>query len=295
VTARGLTYAVITPAWNEAANLERLAGCLEAQTARPDRWVIVDTGSSDGTRELAEALAERHSWVRVAEISRVERPQPGAPIVRAFHAGLDLLDSRSDVVVKLDADVSFEPDYFEQLLGAFAADPSLGIASGECWEQDAAGAWRATRVSRGHVRGAARAYRSSCLPQVLPLAESVGWDGIDELKANIRGWRTGIVEGLVFLHHRAVGARDGARPSRWKAQGQGAYYMGYRFSYLVLRSLHRARSDPAALWMIGGYLAAARRREPRYEDVEVREYLRGRQKLRRLPLSARDALRRPAR
>ena len=35
-----------------------------------------------------------------------------------------------DVVVNVDADVSFEPDYFERLLDAFAADPALGIASG---------------------------------------------------------------------------------------------------------------------------------------------------------------------
>jgi hypothetical protein len=70
--------------------------------------------------------------------------------------------------------------------------------------------------------------------------------------------------------------------------------MGYRFWYLVLRSLHRARSDPAAVWMIGGYLAAALRREPRYEDAEVREYLRGRQTLRRLPMRTRDALRKSA-
>ena len=36
--------------------------------------------------------------------------------------------------------------------------------------------------------------------------------------------------------------------------------MGYRAWYLVLRALHRARAEPAALAMIGGYAAAAARR-----------------------------------
>jgi len=126
----------------------------------------------------------------------------------------------------------------------------------------------------------------------LPLAERVGWDGVDELKANMLGWRTGVIEGLPFFHHRGVGARDGARSSRWKAQGRGAHFMGYRFWYLVLRSLHRARSDPAALWMISGYLNAALRRESKYQDASVRAHLRRQQALRRLPVWARDALRR---
>ena len=61
----------------------------------------------------------------------------GGAVVRAFNARRRLADSVPDVVVKLDADVSLEPDYFERLLAAFAADPQLGIASGTCFEQRA--------------------------------------------------------------------------------------------------------------------------------------------------------------
>ena len=35
------------------------------QTHRPAQWVIVDDGSSDGTRELAESWAEREPWITV--------------------------------------------------------------------------------------------------------------------------------------------------------------------------------------------------------------------------------------
>ena len=66
--------------------------------------------------------------------------------------------------------------------------------------------------------------------------------------------------------------------------------MGYRFSYLLMRALFKARRDPAALAMVEGYLQAAIRREPRLADRDAREYLRRTQQLRRLPLRAREAL-----
>jgi GT2 family glycosyltransferase len=189
---------------------------------------------------------------------------------------LQRVSPERDVVVKLDADVSVDPDYFERQLDAFDADPRLGIAGGACLELRR-GMWRPVDVTEGHVRGAARAYRRQCLDDVSPLEEGVGWDGIDALKASLHGWRTYTVEGLAFYHHRPLGDRDGSRAARWKAQGRACWFMGYRPSYLLLRTLHRARRNPAALAMIWSYLGAAVRREPRYGDAEVRGHLRERQ------------------
>jgi biofilm PGA synthesis N-glycosyltransferase PgaC len=284
-----LSYAAITPARDEAASLRRLGASLLAQTVQPREWIVVDNGSTDATAAVMAGLRAQRPWIRWMSIPVDGPMQPGAPIVRAFHAGLEMLDERVDVVVKLDADVSMEPDYFARLLAAFEAEPMLGIASGTCLE-DRDGTWQPTHVTGGHVRGAVRAYRWSCLPEILPLEERLGWDGLDELKAATRGWRTGILPGLAFFHHRPVGARDGARPSRWVAEGEGAHYMGYRWSYLVLRSLHHARRDPAALAMIWGYVRSALRREPVYPDSDVRAYLREQQRLRAIPARALEAL-----
>jgi glycosyltransferase involved in cell wall biosynthesis len=282
-----LTWSAITPALDELANLRRLADSLVAQTIPPTQWVIVDNGSTDGTVELARQLGERHPWIQPLSAPGSGTAAPGAPIVRAFHAGLTVLEPHPDVVVKLDADVSFGPDYFERLLGAFAADPRLGIASGSCWEE-IDGLWQETQVTGDHVRGASRAYRWDCLQSVLPLEEGMGWDGIDALKAKARGWNARIVADARFDHHRAVGARDGARHSRWVAQGRGAHYMGYRPTYLVLRALHQARREPAALAMIWGYLDSFVRRRPRLGDEEARALLRHEQRLGNLRARARS-------
>jgi biofilm PGA synthesis N-glycosyltransferase PgaC len=277
-----MSYAVVTPVRSEEENLARLAASIDSQTVAPTRWVIVDNGSQDGTLDVARGLASSRAWVSVIAVPGEKRPVPGAPIVRAFHAGLRELHPFPGVVVKLDADTSMDADHFERLTRAFAEDHALGIASGTCLEMDAGGQWQPIAVTRGHVRGAARAYRRECLERVLPLEERVGWDGIDELKAAVLGWTTKMLPDLCFYHHRRLGARDGSATARWTAQGVAAWYMGYRFSYLLLRSFHHARQDRAAVAMLASYLGAAARREARYSDARVRAHLRRGQTFRAL-------------
>lgn len=288
-----LSYAVVTPARNEAENLQRLARSLAAQTAEPSAWIIVDDDSTDDTPTVASELTREHPWIRVVR-------SPGAlggPLaagrragrdVVAFTAGLAELAQRPDVVVKVDADVSMGRDYFVRLLTEFERDPSLGIASGACYEKEAGG-WRERHVARSHVRGASRAYRWRCLEDVSPLEVRLGWDGIDELKARAHGWRAKSFRQLPFHHHRKVGARDGAWRT-WADQGATAHYIGYSFPYLVAKMLYSAARQPAALALLWGYVAAALTRRPRQPDPTVRAHLQQEQSLRNLPLRVREAL-----
>jgi glycosyltransferase involved in cell wall biosynthesis len=282
------SFAVVTPARNEAANLMRLADSMIAQTMLPAPWVIVDHGSTDDTSGIAGELAVQHRWIRVVTIGGEAVPTRGGPIVHAFTAGLAEVGELPDVVVKLDADVSFEPDHFERLLAEFVRDPALGIASSTCWEEKD-GSWQEQRVARSHVRGAVRAYRRECLRDVIPLEQRFGWDTIDELKAQLNGWRTRSLDGVAFYHHRETGARDGTRRS-WESQGDLAWYLGYRLSYLLLRTAFRARHDVAALATLYGWARAGLRGEPRYPDPEIRRLLRDQQSLSQLPRRAREVL-----
>jgi biofilm PGA synthesis N-glycosyltransferase PgaC len=284
-----LTYAIITPARNEADMLGQLAAALRPQTRLPVRWVIVENGSSDQTVAVAERIVAESDWARLVVLAEAGERERGAPIVRALHAGLDALDVEPDVVVNVDADVTMEPDYFKRLLEAFARDPALGIASGSAWEPSN-GAWRQRFVTGGTVWGATRAYRWACLQDVLPLEARHGWDGIDQLKARARGWKTRTFTDLPFRHHRTEGLHDGSTWAHWLANGDTAYFMGYRPSYLLARTLHRMRRDPAAFGLVYGYLAAAVRRSPRLEDQEARAVLRGDQSLRRILRRRREAL-----
>lgn len=285
----GLTYSIITPARNEAQMLRQLAGALQRQTRLPVRWVIVENGSSDQTAAVAERIVAESDWARLVVLAEVGPRERGAPIVRALHAGLPALDVEPDVVVNVDADVTMEPDYFERLLDVFAGNPLLGIASGSAWELTN-GAWRQRFVTGGTVWGATRAYRWACLQDVLPLEERHGWDGIDQLKARARGWQTRTFTDLPFRHHRTEGLHDGSTWAHWLANGDTAHYMGYRPSYLLVRTLHRMRRDPAAFGLVYGYVSAAVRRTPRLKDKKARAVLRGDQSLRRILRRRREAL-----
>ena len=254
-----LTYALVTPARNERENLQRLAESVLAQDHAPVSWVIVDDGSDDGMRQIAEDLARRHDWILI-----VGTGEDAANLVQGRRRGRDLLAFRLgvrslpipvDVFVKVDADTSFDRDYFARLLERFAERPELGIAGGACYEM-IDGEWQRMKVSGSHPRGASRAYRWALLDDVFALEPELGWDGVDEVMAELRGYRTAGFTDFGFRHHRKVGEREG-RLRAGAALGRQAWYMGYRPSYLVLRALYRARENVASAAMVWGYAWAA--------------------------------------
>lgn len=286
----GLTYGVVTAARNEVENLARLAAALAVQTVAPTEWIVVENGSTDGTLELAEELARTHSWIRVLSIPGAATATRGAPIVRALQAGIRAISPEIDIVVNVDADISFEPDYFNLILNAFVSDPQLGIASGSAYEEDPDGTWTQRFVTGGTVWGATRAYRRRCLDDVLPFEERHGWDGIDQLKARSRGWSTRTLLELPFRHHRPEGARDGSNWAHWLACGDTSHFMRYRPWYLLLRVAHQTRHDRAAIGMLAGYAAAVARRRRQLSDPKAVARLRDDQRFRNIALRRREAL-----
>ena len=281
-----LSYAVVTPARNERDNLRRLADSIRAQRHCPSVWVIVDDGSDDGTRELAAEIAASTPWTRLLERAGVgggqlEYGRREGRALASFRAGVESLQGRHDVVVKLDADISFDDTYLGELVSCFSSNSRLGIASGACCELEN-GTWRRRRTNSTTVWGASRAYRWEALDAVMDLEPRMGWDGLDELRAHRAGWQTKAFIDLLFRHHRPEHSREPGRWPAYAAQGRSSWYMGYRPSYLALRSVYRAREDIAALAMPWGYVRAAIRREPRFREHDVRRALRDRQRLSRV-------------
>ena len=280
-----LTYAVVTPARDELENLARLAESMSSQTQLPTWWVIVDDGSEDGTVELGERLVAEHDWI----ILRTPEPATDGQLAAGRREGRDLLAFRRgaealpgpvDVIVKVDADTSFDPDYFATLISRFVEQPDLGIAGGSCYEQED-GEWVRKKVAGTHPRGASRAYRWPCFAESNKLEPKMGWDGLDEVQASLLGYRTAIFTDFGFRHHRLTGGRERDRVRASSVLGHASYYMGYRPSYLVLRALYRTRREgPLALAMVWGYAAAAARRTPRCPEPGVVRHLRDQQRLR---------------
>src|SRR5438445_9545733 len=121
------TYVLITPAWNEARFIERTITSVLRQTVRPAKWVIVSDGSVDGTDDIVSRYASEHQWIELLRLpERSERHFAGK--VGAFNAGYaSLKDLEYDLIANLDADISFDEDYFAFLVSKFVENPTLGV------------------------------------------------------------------------------------------------------------------------------------------------------------------------
>jgi dolichol-phosphate mannosyltransferase len=88
----------------------------------PHTVLIVDDNSPDGTGRIADALAERHSEVRV--LHRASKQGLG----RAYLAGFGMaLDNGAELIMEMDADFSHDPADLPRLIAAAgAADLVLG-------------------------------------------------------------------------------------------------------------------------------------------------------------------------
>src|SRR6266542_2192906 len=105
-------YVLITPAWNEAEFIEGTLKSMVGQTVLPVKWVIVSDGSTDGTDDIVKKYTAVYEWIELVRMpERAERHFAGK--VNAFNAGYARVrDLKYDVIGSLDADISFEENYF---------------------------------------------------------------------------------------------------------------------------------------------------------------------------------------
>src|SRR5690606_7406663 len=123
-----IDYVLITPAHNEAAFIEKTIESVIAQTVPPLRWVIVSDGSTDGTDEIVGKYLGDHPWMELIRLPPRAKRSFAAKVM-AFDAGYERVkDLAFDVIGNVDADVSFDADFMEFLLGRFEELPALGVA-----------------------------------------------------------------------------------------------------------------------------------------------------------------------
>jgi dolichol-phosphate hexosyltransferase len=95
------------PAYNEAATVERALAAVLA-TPQDKEVILVDDGSTDGTREIIARLGEKHKDVRV--IFHNHNQGKGAAVRTAPAA------ASGDVVLIQDCDLEYDPNEYGKLL-----------------------------------------------------------------------------------------------------------------------------------------------------------------------------------
>jgi glycosyltransferase involved in cell wall biosynthesis len=225
-----------------------------AQTLLPVRWVIVSDGSTDGTDEIVAKYVPAHPWITLLRMpDRHERHFAGK--VQAFNAGqAELASLPYDIIGNLDADVSFEADYFEFLMSRFAQDSELGVAGTAFSEGSLQYDYRFTNIE--HVSGQIQLFRVPCFEDIggYQARKLGGIDWVAVTTARMRGWRTKTFPEKTFIHHRQMSSAMHSGMAVPFRGGRKDYILGNHPVWEFFRCIYQAARPPI---LIGGALRFA--------------------------------------
>jgi glycosyltransferase involved in cell wall biosynthesis len=250
--------------------------------------VIVSDGSTDRTDEIVLEWVNRHPFIQLVRVEKSTEHSFAAKVHALRQGFACLADAEYDYIGVLDADVSFEPDYFLRLLERFANEPRLGIAGGNI-EQHVDGKVVPRLKDFNSVAGAVQFVRRQCFEQTggLPALRYGGEDAAMEITARMHGWQTRTFPELRVVHFGLVGAGAGGPLKARFKWGRVNFDLGYHPLFQLARSVYRVTERPYLLGsmaeMLGFALGKARDRRPSI-DRDVVRYLRREQlsRLRRL-------------
>lgn len=276
-----MKYVLISPARNEATFIQKTLDSMVAQTLLPERWVIVDDGSTDGTAEIVEPYAKRYPWIELLRRPKHENHNFSGKVL-AFNAGLERVRSLEfDVIGNLDADLSFDPDYLEFLMQKFAEDPKLGVA-GTPFIENGYDSAKDSFEGQNHVAGGCQLFRRKCYEDIggYVAHRAGGIDWIAVTTARMMRWKTRSYPEKRFHHYRRLGTAERNQLKATFSYGEKDYYLGNSPVWQLFRVGYRMSKPPyvvEGMALAGGFCWAALRRTKRPISPELMRFHRGEQ------------------
>lgn len=275
--SRQLSYVLITPARNEAEFIELTIQSMIAQTYKPLKWIIVSDGSTDSTDDIVKKYIKDHPWMELVRTpERKERHFAGK--VTAFNAGYEKIKKLNyEIIGSLDADISFDPEYFCFLTSKFGQYPKLGVAGTPFREGDTQYDYRFSR--KEHVSGACQLFRRRCFEEIggyIPIKEGA-IDLTAVVTARMNGWRTETFIEKHCNHHRSMGTANNNIYRALFVSGYGDYRMGVHPLWQLLRSIYQMRWKPFILGgsiLLIGYIWALIKQAPKPVSQEFVDFRR---------------------
>jgi len=245
-------YILVTAACNEQEIIEKTIHSVINQIHKPVEWIIVSDGSTDNTESIVSKYASENSFIKLLTNNKKEG-RDFASKVYAINIGLKNIQTPNyDYIGILDADVSFDKDYYSLMIKEFKKNPKLGIAGGNYFDI-INGKRVPVHQSPNSVRGATQFFRRKCFDQVnglMPLKYG-GEDAAACFSARMYGWETKSFPDMLVLHHRPTGFAGKNLLKTRLRDGYVEYNLGYHPLFQFIKCVKRVTQNP---YFIGSFI-----------------------------------------
>lgn len=274
-------YIILTPAYNEAAYIERTIKGVIAQSVLPNKWIIVDDGSTDETPQLIQHYASEYDWIHYQRREKVPGQSYYGSNVYAIMEGYSAVkDDEFDYLAVLDADISLPKDYYELIFDRFACDDKLGVASGVYMDL-VDGKLRKILSDRRSTPKAIQVFRRECFDMIggyQPMKYG-GEDTCSCFMARMNGFKSWSFPDICVVHNKPIGF--GHANSMLKIrfrQGINEYFLATHPAFMLVKSLRRCLKERpyilGGLVRMVGYLCACCLGEKRQMSDEMVRFIR---------------------
>lgn len=250
-----LSVSVIIPAFNEAETISLCLNSLKLQTNLPTEILVVDDGSTDATAQIVKKFNQVYQRVRLLTQAHL-----GPAKARNLAAG----QAKGQVLVFVDADMEFTPDFLLTLTRPIFSGKSRGTWSGEEWVKNWDNVWarcwnynqgRATASMTGN-RGQRRVFRAILKSEFDQVAgfDSIGYTD-DWTLVNKLGYQPKATRAK-FYHHNPGLLSEVFSQAYWIGKRQ--YKLGRLGTVITLVKFNPIFS------LVSGMVKAVKYLEPRF-------------------------------
>ncbi len=258
-------YVLITAAKNEELFIEKTIRSVLNQTIKPEKWIIVSDGSTDQTNHVVEQYKHEYKFIDLIAL-RPNKERNFSSKVNALNKALKKFDGMEyDFIGNLDADVTLDKSYYEDIFRIFQSNPKLGVAGGiilDCVGDKV----YPQNISLNTVAGAIQVFRKKCFEKIgyyTPFKYG-GEDAYMEITARMMGWDVQTLAELKVHHHRPTGTGMGSLSKANLRSGKMFYTLGYSPVFLLVRCFYRIFDKPVvvgSILNIFGYFSAFIKKE----------------------------------
>lgn len=275
-------YVLITAAKNEELFIGKTIQSVLNQTIKPEKWIIVSDGSTDQTNQIVEQYTHENKFIYLIALPP-NKERNFSSKVTALNKALKKLEGTDfDFIGNLDADVTLDKSYYEDIFRTFQSNPKLGVAGGiilDCVGDNV----YPQNISLNTVAGAIQVFRKECfekIGQYTPFKYG-GEDAYMETMARMMNWEVQTLADLKVHHHRPTGTGMGSLSKANLRSGKMFYTLGYSPVFLLARCFYRIFDKPVlvgSILNIFGYFSALIKKEKCPAGDAFINFVRGEQR-----------------